>query len=116
MRDMLIRAGFTDIRIEVKENAADIISGWMPGSGAEKDITSAYVTAKKPLNSWGLRDHLGVKTLRSEAPAACCPSPAVEAPAACCPSPAAAAPAACCPSPPAEGSRSKAQQKPEAAA
>lgn len=47
MREMLTGAGFTGIKIQVKENAADIISGWMPGSGAEKYITSAYVTATK---------------------------------------------------------------------
>lgn len=47
MRQMLTDAGFTGINIEVKENAAEIISGWMPGSGAEKYITSCYVTARK---------------------------------------------------------------------
>lgn len=47
MRQLLTAAGFTGVLIEVKENAADIISGWMPGSGAENYITSAYVTAIK---------------------------------------------------------------------
>mmetsp|Transcript_72479 Transcript_72479/g.169802 ORF Transcript_72479/g.169802 Transcript_72479/m.169802 type:complete len:82 (+) Transcript_72479:1077-1322(+) len=47
MRNMLIDAGFTDINIAIKENAADIIKDWMPGSGAEKYVTSAYVTATK---------------------------------------------------------------------
>jgi len=47
MRQLLTAAGFTGVRIEVKENAADIIKGWMPGSGAENFITSAYVTAVK---------------------------------------------------------------------
>lgn len=61
MRQLLTEAGFTGIRIEVKENAADIISGWMPGSGAEKYITSAYVTA--------------VKT-KDPAKAGCCGTPA----------------------------------------
>ena len=47
MRDMLSAAGFVNIQIQVKENAADIIKDWMPGSGAEKYVTSAYVTATK---------------------------------------------------------------------
>lgn len=47
MRELLTAAAFTDIKIQIKENAADVISGWMPGSGAEKYITSAYVTATK---------------------------------------------------------------------
>lgn len=46
---MMAEAGFKNIKIQVKENAADIISGWMPGSGAEKYVTSAYVTADKPM-------------------------------------------------------------------
>jgi len=53
---MLKSAGFTDINIQIKENAADIISGWMPGSGAEKFVTSAYVTAVKPRGGNGIRD------------------------------------------------------------
>lgn len=44
---MLNDAGFANIQIQVKENAADIIKDWMPGSGAEKYVTSAYVTAIK---------------------------------------------------------------------
>eukprot|EP00435_Cladocopium_sp_Y103_P022682 s2724_g5.t1 len=44
---MLNDAGFVNIQIQVKENAADIIKDWMPGSGAEKYVTSAYVTAIK---------------------------------------------------------------------
>lgn len=56
MKEMLIDAGFTDINIQVKENAADIIKGWMPGSGAEKYVTSAYVTATKPMAGAGIHD------------------------------------------------------------
>lgn len=52
----MVSAGFTDIKIEVKENAADIIKEWMPGSGAEKFITSAYVTATKPKDGADLSD------------------------------------------------------------
>jgi|Transcript_100448 hypothetical protein len=60
MCDFLKQAGFTDIKIQVKENGREIISGWMPGSGAEKYVTSAYVTATKPSNGNGLRDDVRV--------------------------------------------------------
>jgi len=60
MRSMLDAAGFTDINIKVKENAADIINDWMPGTGAEKYVTSAYVTAFKPKCSGGVRDDVRV--------------------------------------------------------
>mmetsp|Transcript_63467 Transcript_63467/g.112860 ORF Transcript_63467/g.112860 Transcript_63467/m.112860 type:complete len:84 (-) Transcript_63467:169-420(-) len=56
MTDMLSAAGFIDIKIQVKENAADIIKDWMPGSDAEKYVTSAYVTARKPSGLHGIRD------------------------------------------------------------
>lgn len=55
---MLVAAGFTDIKIQVKENAADIIKGWMPGSGAEKYVTSAYVTAVKPAGQSAIKDNV----------------------------------------------------------
>jgi len=58
MVDMLKGAGFTDIKIQIKENAADIIKDWIPGSGAEKYITSAYVTARKPSGLHGIRDNV----------------------------------------------------------
>lgn len=56
MLDMLVAAGFRDVEIQIKDNAADIISSWMPGSGAEKYVTSAYITAVKPMNRKTLRD------------------------------------------------------------
>lgn len=56
MCDMLANAGFVDIRIQVKENAADIVKDWMPGSGAEKYVSSAYVTARKPSDGRCIRD------------------------------------------------------------
>lgn len=58
MREMLTSAGFTNIRIQVKENAADIIKDWIPGSGAEKYITSAYVVALKPVGGLVVRDNV----------------------------------------------------------
>ena len=45
---MLVAAGFHDIKITVKENGRDIVKDWIPGSGAENYVTSAYVTATKP--------------------------------------------------------------------
>ena len=98
IRAMLQNAGFEDIQITVKENGRDIVKDWIPGSGAENYVTSAYVTATKPRQAHGFRDGVFYG-----ASAACCaPSPAA---AACCPPPAppaAAAPAApaatgCCP-------------------
>ena len=90
---MLQNAGFEDIQITVKENGRDIVKDWIPGSGAENYVTSAYVTATKPRQAHGFRDGVFYG-----ASAACC------APSACCPPPAppVAAPApkpfdGCCP-------------------
>lgn len=85
MREMLMMAGFQDVSIQIKEGAADIIKDWMPGSGAEKYITSAYITATKPAQLWGFRDDpkQGIARVGGAADA-CCPDPA----------PAGAAPAA----------------------
>ena len=90
---MLVAAGFDDIKITVKENGRDIVKDWIPGSGAENYVTSAYVTATKPRQAHGFRDGVFYG-----ASAACCPPPAP---------PVAAAPApkpfdGCCP--PAGGS------------
>lgn len=57
MRDMLKESGFESISIVVKENASDIIKDWMPGSGAEKFVTSVYVTATKPGSGASMRDN-----------------------------------------------------------
>ena len=53
---MLQNAGFEDIKITVKENGRDIVKDWIPGSGAENYVTSAYVTATKPRQAHGFRD------------------------------------------------------------
>ena len=53
---MLVAAGFHDIKITVKENGRDIVKDWIPGSGAENYVTSAYVTATKPRQAHGFRD------------------------------------------------------------
>ena len=102
---MLVAAGFDDIKITVKENGRDIVKDWIPGSGAENYVTSAYVTATKPRQAHGFRDGVFYG-----ASAACCAPSAASSSAACCPPPAppvAAAPApkpfdGCCP--PAGGS------------
>lgn len=64
MRDMLKAAGFEAINIEVKANAEDIIKEWMPGSDAEKYVTSVYVTAMKRGTS--IRDNVKTGTASNE--------------------------------------------------
>ena len=43
--DMLVAAGFTDVRVEEKAESREFIKDWMPGSGAEDFVVSANVTA-----------------------------------------------------------------------
>lgn len=83
---MLVAAGFTNINIQVKENAADIIKGWMPGSGAEKYVTSAYVTATKPADKKGIPDNVRAAVSQADysALAAVTASSEQEAPSAGC--------------------------------
>ena len=78
---MLQNAGFEDIQITVKENGRDIVKDWIPGSGAENYVTSAYVTATKPRQAHGFRDGVfygasAACCAPSSAAAACCPPPA----------------------------------------
>lgn len=47
-RALLARAGFADIKIELKESSRAVISQWLPGSGAEDFVISADITARKP--------------------------------------------------------------------
>ena len=100
---MLQSAGFEDIKITVKENGRDIVKDWIPGSGAETYVTSAYVTATKPRQAHGFRDGVfygasAACCAPSSSAAACCPPPAPPAAAA----PVAPAATGCCP--PAGGS------------
>ena len=95
---MLQNAGFEDIQITVKENGSDIVKDWIPGSGAENYVTSAYVTATKPRQAHGFRDGVfygasAACCAPSSAAAACCPPPAPPAAAA----PVAPAATGCCP-------------------
>ena len=89
---MLVAAGFHDIKITVKENGRDIVKDWIPGSGAENYVTSAYVTATKPRQAHGFRDGVfygasAACCAPSSAAAACCPPPAPPAAAAPAPKP-----------------------------
>jgi len=45
---MLRDAGFEQIEVVQKPQSAEIITEWMPGSGAEDYVVSANVTAVKP--------------------------------------------------------------------
>ncbi|MBI5496139.1 MAG: arsenite methyltransferase [Deltaproteobacteria bacterium] len=45
---LLTRAGFTDIRIDVKEESRAFIAEWFPGSGAEQFVASATIEATRP--------------------------------------------------------------------
>jgi len=91
IRALLAGAGFVDVAIDVKADGRDVVKGWLPGSGAENYVTSAYVTAVKPRHAHGFRDAVFAATAAGgdccapPAPAACCPPPAADA---CCPPPA----------------------------
>lgn len=63
---MLTEAGFTDIVIEKKEKAAEVIKDWMPESGAEKVVTSAYVRAVKPQGERGIQDNVRVNVHQAD--------------------------------------------------
>jgi arsenite methyltransferase len=45
---MLTEAGFTDIRVTVKEQSRRFIEKWLPGTGIENSIASADIEAIKP--------------------------------------------------------------------
>ncbi len=49
VRALLGAAGFQDVRVDVNPRSRDFIRDWMPGSGAEKYVASADITARKPL-------------------------------------------------------------------
>ncbi len=44
----LEEAGFTKVLIDIKEESRAGIADWAPGSGADKYVVSAIITAKKP--------------------------------------------------------------------
>ena len=51
LRALLRVAGFEDIQITPRPESAEFIRQWMPGSGAEKYVASATITATKPANA-----------------------------------------------------------------
>lgn len=66
MRTLLEQAGFVDVSITIKDNAKEVIKDWIPGSGAENFVTSAYITATKPRSMWGVRDDVTKGTAHVE--------------------------------------------------
>lgn len=64
LKSILTEAGFVDIKIEIKPGSRDFIRNWMPGSGFEKFVASAYIKATKPEASASL------KATQSDSP--CC--------------------------------------------
>lgn len=66
MRTLLEQAGFVDVSITIKDNAKEVIKDWIPGSGAENFVTSAYITATKPRSTWGVRDDVTKGTAHVE--------------------------------------------------
>lgn len=49
LHEMLVDAGFTDIRIEPKDESRSFIQTWAPGRGVEDYVLSATIEAVKPL-------------------------------------------------------------------
>lgn len=48
VESMLQDAGFTDVRIDVREESADLIASLFPGNGFEEYVRSALISATKP--------------------------------------------------------------------
>lgn len=48
LQALLVQAGFTDVRITPKDESREFIREWVPGSGAEGYVVSAYIEAVKP--------------------------------------------------------------------
>jgi SAM-dependent methyltransferase len=44
---LLEDAGFADVRVRVRPESSEFIRDWLPGSGAEKLVASATITATK---------------------------------------------------------------------
>jgi SAM-dependent methyltransferase len=51
LRALLARAGFADIRIDIREESRAFIREWMPDTGAERYVASATIQATKPKQS-----------------------------------------------------------------
>jgi SAM-dependent methyltransferase len=48
LEQMLTDAGFVDVRIDMKDESRELVSGWMPGRSAEDYVASALIQAVKP--------------------------------------------------------------------
>jgi SAM-dependent methyltransferase len=48
IRELLLAAGFTGVRIDVQEQSREFIRDWIPGSRAEDYVASATIEAIKP--------------------------------------------------------------------
>jgi arsenite methyltransferase len=48
IRTLLASAGFRDIRLNIKEESREFISGWLPEAGVENYVASATIEATKP--------------------------------------------------------------------
>jgi SAM-dependent methyltransferase len=48
LRAMLAKAGFKNVEVNVDEASRAVIREWFPGTGAEKYVASAKITARKP--------------------------------------------------------------------
>jgi arsenite methyltransferase len=75
VRELLVRAGFEGVRVEVREESKQFIRDWMPGSGVENYVASATIEAIKP----GRRVS-GEAGARSKPDGAACCGPACCAP------------------------------------
>jgi hypothetical protein len=49
LKNILTKAGFTDILITDKQNSDEIIRSWNFGESVERMVVSAYIRAVKPL-------------------------------------------------------------------
>lgn len=48
LKELLTKAGFTDIVIQDKDNSDEIIRSWNFGEGVERMVFSGYISAMKP--------------------------------------------------------------------
>jgi len=45
---LLKSSGFVNVAVKLKEESREFIKNWLPGSGCEKYVVSADITARKP--------------------------------------------------------------------
>lgn len=49
---MLTSVGFADVRVDVKGDSRDLVSGWMPGRSPEDHVASALMPMRDSLRAW----------------------------------------------------------------